>query len=75
VPDLAAALDEVLRGLPEGHPLVGLRNSLNPCEAEAALIEEAIAEDAPATLANGGVIKPGYSEEMDSLAKASRDAK
>ncbi|GAB4412720.1 MAG: DNA mismatch repair protein MutS [Anaerolineales bacterium] len=75
VPDIAAALDGVLAQLPPGHPLADLRARLNPCDAEASLIEAAIAEDAPATLANGGVIRPGYSEELDAIARASGDAK
>ncbi|MBC7259263.1 MAG: DNA mismatch repair protein MutS [Chloroflexi bacterium] len=75
VPDVAAALDAILAGLPGGHPLAALRDRLNPCQAEADLIEVAIAEDAPATLANGGVIRPGYSDELDAIARASRDAK
>jgi DNA mismatch repair protein MutS len=75
VPDVTAAVDEIQRESPDTHPLAELRGKLNPCDAEATLIEQAIAEDAPATLANGGVIKPGYSEEMDTIARASRDAK
>ena len=47
----------------------------DPCEEIAALIGEAIVDDPPATLASGGVIKPGFSAELDSIIAASRDAK
>ncbi len=39
------------------------------------LLEEAIAEDPPATLATGGVIRHGYSDELDEIAKSAREAK
>jgi DNA mismatch repair protein MutS len=48
---------------------------LDPCSEVVALIEQAIADDAPATLASGGVIRPGFSAELDNVATASRDAK
>ncbi|MBL7184446.1 MAG: DNA mismatch repair protein MutS [Anaerolineae bacterium] len=57
------------------HPLQTLLSQLDPCEEIASLIGEAIADDPPATLASGGVIKPGFSAELDSVATASRDAK
>ncbi len=39
------------------------------------LIENAIREDAPPTINDGGIIKPGYSDELDELIKISRDGK
>ncbi|MCL4393387.1 MAG: DNA mismatch repair protein MutS, partial [Chloroflexi bacterium] len=39
------------------------------------LIQRAIVPEPPATLANGGVIAPGYSAELDGTASASRNAK
>ena len=39
------------------------------------LLEEAIAEEPPATLATGGVIRPGYSDELDEIAESAREAK
>ena len=56
----------------------GLRTGpypLDPCPEVVALIEQAIADDAPATLASGGVIRPGFSAELDNVVTASRDAK
>ena len=63
------------RGAEDGHPLQTLLSQLDPCEEVASLVEEAIVDDPPATLASGGVIKPGFSAELDSVATASRDAK
>ncbi len=57
------------------HPLQTLLSQLDPCEEIASLIGEAIVDDPPATLASGGVIKAGFSAELDSVATASRDAK
>jgi len=48
---------------------------LDPCKEVASLIAEAIVDDPPATLASGGVIKAGFSAELDSVVAASRDAK
>jgi DNA mismatch repair protein MutS len=39
------------------------------------LIDNAIREDAPLTINEGGIIKPGYNQELDELVKISRDGK
>ncbi len=39
------------------------------------LLETAIAEDPPATLAHGGVIRPGFNAELDSITLAAKDAR
>ncbi len=52
-------------------PAVGL----NLCEDVSELIRQALVMDPPATLAAGGVIRRGFSAELDNLAAASRDAK
>jgi DNA mismatch repair protein MutS len=48
---------------------------LDPCQEVTALIRDAITDDPPATLGAGGVIRPGFSAELDNVAAASRDAK
>ncbi len=48
---------------------------LDPCQEVVTLLSQAIAEDAPVTLASGGVIRPGFSAELDSVVTASKDAK
>ncbi len=50
-------------------------NSLNPCAEEYLLIHSAIADDPPATLQNIGVIRPGFSAELDGVIEASRHAR
>jgi len=73
-PQIREALSQLKES--EGdHPLQILLARLDPCEEIASLIREAIVDDPPATLASGGVIKPGFSAELDSVATASRDAK
>ncbi len=49
--------------------------SLEPAEAERSLLERAIAEDPPATLQTIGVIRPGYSTELDDVVRASQYAR
>ena len=39
------------------------------------LLETAIAEEPPATLAHGGVIRPGFNAELDSITLAAKDAR
>jgi DNA mismatch repair protein MutS len=51
--------------------LPGLEN----CATELALLQAAIADDPPATLQNTGIIRAGYSAELDSVIEASRHAR
>jgi len=48
---------------------------INDCSNELALLQSAINDDPPATLQNIGVIRPGYSAELDGVIEASRHAK
>jgi DNA mismatch repair protein MutS len=50
-------------------------SALDPCEDVAALIAASIADDPPASPSNGGVIRRGFSTELDSIITAARDAK
>jgi len=45
------------------------------CDALAQLLAEAISDDPPGTLATPGVIRPGYSPELDGIHLATRDSK
>jgi DNA mismatch repair protein MutS len=45
------------------------------CQDVADLLEQAIAENPPATVSAGGTIRPGFSAELDNVVAASRDAK
>jgi DNA mismatch repair protein MutS len=49
--------------------------SLDPCEDVRELLQQALADDLPATLANPGVIRPGYSDELDQVVESSRAAR
>ena len=39
------------------------------------MLDQALVDDPPATLSSGGVIRPGFSAELDNILAASRDAK
>jgi DNA mismatch repair protein MutS len=60
-----------LQHVPSSLPLT----SLIPCTEEHLLLHSAIAEDPPATLQNTGIIRPGYSAELDGVVEASRHAR
>ena len=69
-----------LRGTlaPQGEALPALTDlvaELAPCSGTAELIADAIVDDAPATIASGGAIRTGFSEEMDELARSVQEAK
>jgi DNA mismatch repair protein MutS len=59
---------------PDGPLAPALRN-VSLCEKGLDLLEAAIAEEPPATLQNTGVIRPGYSSELDNVIEASRHAR
>ena len=48
---------------------------LDPCSDIASLLVAAITDEPPATLANSGIIRPGFSAELDGIHLATRDAK
>jgi DNA mismatch repair protein MutS len=77
------AIRSTLSGLPTVHALFpesehALSSSLKRlhlCRSELSLLEAAIEEDPPATLANTGIIRLGYSAELDSVIESSRHAR
>ncbi len=61
---------------PEGDsPLKAILTDFHLCANELTLLEQAIADEPPATLGNSGVIKSGYAEELDNILDASRHAR
>jgi DNA mismatch repair protein MutS len=77
------AIRHTLRGLPgvlalfSGQP-AGLTEPLtgmNLCADELALLEQAVSDEPPATLQNSGVIRAGYSSELDNVIEASSHAR
>jgi DNA mismatch repair protein MutS len=55
--------------------ILHLASSIKPCDGVAALIASAITDDPPASVSSGGVIRPGFSAELDGIATAARDAR
>jgi len=57
-------------------PLNGLRDRLDPCREVIELVDAAISENPPAVLNEKvGVIRPGYSPELDDIENRIRDAR
>jgi DNA mismatch repair protein MutS len=48
---------------------------IDPCPDLASFLAAAIADEPPATLANSGIIRPGFSAELDGIHLATRDAR
>jgi len=55
-------------------PVDWLREALKPCPEEVDLISRAIVEQ-PGSLDEGGVVRQGFSEELDNLRQTSKNAK
>jgi DNA mismatch repair protein MutS len=53
----------------------GILQNLDPCQKELAILEEAVDDEPPATLQNTGIIRPGYSSELDNIIQSSRTAR
>ncbi len=61
--------------LDESLQLHGKMSGFDLCTEVLRVLEESIADDPPATLQNTGVIKPGYSEELDNVVEMSNHAR
>ena len=77
--DLVAMRDTLGR-LPEMRDVIGSDQSptlpkLEMAEEELSLLQCCIDDDPPATLQNTGIIRPGYSQELDSVIEASQHAR
>lgn len=69
-------LPGIYEQIPEGEEaLEGIRQEFDVCVEELHLLEAALAEDPPATLQNVGVIRSGYSAELDGVLERSRHAR
>jgi DNA mismatch repair protein MutS len=66
---------QLLAAQGDENPLSALTRSLSPCNEELKLLESALAEEPPATLQNTGILRPGYSAELDGVIEASRHAR
>lgn len=66
----------ILAVLPQGAaPIQTTLSLLSPCSEALSLLEAAIADDPPATTQNTGMIRPGYSAELDGVIDASAHAR
>jgi len=77
-----AALRRSLEAVPEIKEVLGdagapdwLVGQLQPCQEAVALVSQAIADDPPANLEAGGVIRQGFSPELDQLRIASKEGR
>ncbi len=52
-----------------------IHNAIDLCPDVLDLVNQAIAEEPPATLQNTGIIRPGYSSELDNIIEMSRHAR
>ncbi len=68
-------LKELLEGDRDSNSMAWLREELKPRQDVIDLIAEAIVEEPASTLGEGEVFKGGFSEELDSLRLASKNAK
>ncbi|MCA9969260.1 MAG: DNA mismatch repair protein MutS, partial [Anaerolineales bacterium] len=73
VPDLQRLL--TARASDDDAPLAALAAQLDPCAEAAGLIAQAVADEAPATLNKQGVIRPGFSAELDGVMNSSAHAR
>jgi DNA mismatch repair protein MutS len=89
LPDLERLTNRVLAGIATPRDLAGIRKalqaapalqelevseSLDPCKEVVSLVAAAIADDPPAKI-SAGIIRQGFSAELDAIATAARDAK
>ena len=81
IPRDLVGMRQVLRLVPALHGCLGanaaaaILPALPACDPVLALLEAALADDPPATLATPGIIRPGFDAELDVLMEKSRHAK
>ena len=69
-------LPEIKQLLPEDEPaLKEIIESFHLCQGELALLESALEDEPPATLNKVGIIRQGYSAELDGVIDSSRHAR
>jgi DNA mismatch repair protein MutS len=71
-------IPEILALLSKPQPQAALKRTVDKihvCQQEADLLRSAISDEPPATLQNIGIIRPGYSNELDQVISASQNAR
>ncbi|HAF61515.1 MAG TPA: DNA mismatch repair protein MutS [Anaerolineaceae bacterium] len=69
IPSIRSALTVVQNCPPD------LIDPIRPCSEVLTLLQNAISKDPPATLQNPGIIKKGYSKDLDTIYSSSKDAR
>ncbi len=76
--DALAYLPELLELLSKSnlsnHPALDI-DKLSVCHEEFSLINSSISDDPPATIQNSGILKSGYSEELDGITNTTQHAR
>jgi DNA mismatch repair protein MutS len=67
------AIQNILKTLDQDNDLP--LASLDLCEKELSLLQSTIEDEPPATLQNIGIIRPGYSDELDGVIESSKHAR
>lgn len=75
IADLRQLLAPLATNSAAASSVTALYDQLDPCDDLGGLIAAAIADQPPATLQNVGIIRPGFSAEVDTIIATSRDAK
>ena len=70
IPGITALLDEAACST-----LGSIRDDLTPCPEVVERIGEALVDDPPAKISEGGLIRKGWSEELDELRRIAKDGK
>ena len=68
LPTLVTTLQPFIAELPQA-------GEIDPCMEISMLVEKMLLDDPAATLSTTGIIRPGYSEELDGIIEASRHAR
>lgn len=55
--------------------LLEVLTNIQPCQEELLLLQQSISDDPPATLQNVGIIRPGFSDELDQLITSTQHAR
>jgi DNA mismatch repair protein MutS len=68
-------LKELLAGGGDTGSIDWLKDGLKPCDDIVSLIAQALVDEPSSALGEGGVIRPGFSEELDNLRQSSGNAR
>jgi len=73
--EVLPAIQELVAELGNGTDCLRSLMPTDPCQDVIGLVSQALVDDPPAALSAGGVIRKGFSAELDNIQAASRDAK